>query len=518
MKTFAASRPRPLLPRRPCGAQTPGLPSRTRSGQPETAGRNLVAAAEVMPRIRRVQAHAGAMSFGDVIVLDPWQRFPVRQGQRGHGAEAGRFGQGGDQGGPGGPPAGDVRVLPVVARQGRRLEARRPGTVLRRQAGHPRAGDVRHRRRLGRPLQPAGHLPPAQRPPAADREEEPGVGAAIRTVGWRGSAALVAARTPPTCWIPRLRGRRRVRAGRSRRRGTIAHPRRDLQLKLARRRPRHRGARSDSLHGAISSPGEMDDTGVDRIARALRQLRVLPGSIHRRENTSVRRSSPLADRRSWKLLLPHEPDPPPEAHRHRGRAAGARAAHQGYAVHLETHYKVSDATARTSAHDPGRRRGFDGPVVIAATSTVSVGLVLVRGLSLAHGRGWTDDLSVLRDHIFVRGCRRRRGQCRVVRQVHGASDHRPVWAVVVPDGGSGGWWRCPGSVDQRSKPAEPLTESRPWQRTARHDSGGMGGAAGAAPGGANRRRAGLPSSCCCSREPGSSGGKGGRRFPTSTPR
>ena len=38
------------------------------------------------------------------------------------------------------------------------------------------------------------------------------------------------------------------------------------------------------------------------------------------------------------------------------------------------------------------------------------------------------------DHIFVRNLAPARpASAGVVRQVHGASDHRPVWAVVVPD-------------------------------------------------------------------------------------
>jgi endonuclease/exonuclease/phosphatase (EEP) superfamily protein YafD len=44
------------------------------------------------------------------------------------------------------------------------------------------------------------------------------------------------------------------------------------------------------------------------------------------------------------------------------------------------------------------------------------------------------------DHIFVRGLAPARpvGAAGVVRAVHGASDHRPVWALVVPDARSKG--------------------------------------------------------------------------------
>ena len=49
------------------------------------------------------------------------------------------------------------------------------------------------------------------------------------------------------------------------------------------------------------------------------------------------------------------------------------------------------------------------------------------------------------DHIFVRHLSRARpASAGVVRQVHGASDHRPVWAVVVPEGrDSGGVAKVP---------------------------------------------------------------------------
>ena len=217
-----------------------------------------------------------------------------------------------------------------------------------------------------------------------------------------------------------------------------------FNIKLARRIGRAiEVLRSDSLRDAdIVALEEMDDAGVDRIARALRLNYVYyPGSIHPTEHKyfgpAVLSRWPIA--RSWKLVLPHE-----SRIRHQRRTAtAAELLVRGrrvrvYAVHLETPYKVSDAEredqARAILADAG---SFDGPVVIAGDfNSYPVGFVLVRG-----GYRWLTarlepTISVFSwDHIFVR----RLGLARpasvgILRDVHGASDHRPVWAVVVPVG------------------------------------------------------------------------------------
>ena len=105
---------------------------------------------------------------------------------------------------------------------------------------------------------------------------------------------------------------------------------------------------SDSLAGAdVIALQEMDEAGVERIARALRlNYAYYPGSIH---PTDKRYFGPaLLSRwpieRSWKLLLPHE-----GMIRHQRRTATAailRIGHQSllaYAVHLETQLRISEA-------------------------------------------------------------------------------------------------------------------------------------------------------------------------------
>jgi endonuclease/exonuclease/phosphatase family metal-dependent hydrolase len=186
----------------------------------------------------------------------------------------------------------------------------------------------------------------------------------------------------------------------------------------------------------------MDDAGVDRIARALRLNYVYyPGSIHPTDHRyfgpAILSRWPIE--RSWKLFLPHK-----SRLRHQQRTATAAELRlrgrriRVYAVHLETPFRFSDAARRDQVRTIlADASGFDGPVVIAGDfNSYGIGPFLVR-----HGYRWLTarldpTISMFSwDHIFVRGLSRARpASAGVVRQVHGASDHRPVWAVVVPEG------------------------------------------------------------------------------------
>lgn len=216
-----------------------------------------------------------------------------------------------------------------------------------------------------------------------------------------------------------------------------------FNIKLARRIDRAiEVLRSDSLRDAdIVALEEMDDAGVDRIARALRLNYVYyPGSIHPTDHRyfgpAILSRWPIEQ--SWKLLLPHE-----GRIRHQRRTATAaliRVRDQPvrvYAVHLETPFKVSDAAREDQALAVvSDASGFRGPVVIAGDfNSYGIGPVLVR-----HGYRWltarvgTSISYFSWDHIFVRGMAPARpASAGVVHEVHGASDHHPVWAVVVPD-------------------------------------------------------------------------------------
>ena len=216
-----------------------------------------------------------------------------------------------------------------------------------------------------------------------------------------------------------------------------------FNIKLARRIDRAiEVLRNDSLRDAdILALEEMDDAGVDRIARALRLNYVYyPGSIHPTDHKyfgpAILSRWPIEQ--SWKLLLPHE-----GRIRHQRRTATGAIVRIGdqrvrvYAVHLETPFRVSEKAredqVRTVLSDAS---GFDGPVVIAGDfNGYGVGPFLVR-----HGYRWltarvgTTISYFSWDHIFVRHMSPSRPfSAGVVRQVRGASDHHPVWAVAVPE-------------------------------------------------------------------------------------
>lgn len=205
--------------------------------------------------------------------------------------------------------------------------------------------------------------------------------------------------------------------------------------------------KSDSLRGAdIISLEEMTDVGADRIARALHMnYAYYPSFIHPTDRTyfgpAVLSRWPIV--RSWKLFLPHRS-------RTRGQirtATGADVVIRGdttrvYAVHLETPSGASDAAradqARAIMADVGE---FAGPVIIGGDfNSYGVGLVFAHA-----GYRWLTKyvehtISYFAwDHIFVRGLEPLRSDyssAGVVRQVRGASDHHPVWAVVR----KADWW------------------------------------------------------------------------------
>jgi endonuclease/exonuclease/phosphatase family metal-dependent hydrolase len=197
---------------------------------------------------------------------------------------------------------------------------------------------------------------------------------------------------------------------------------------------------SDSLAGAdIIALQEMDELGVERIARALQLNYVYyPGSIH---PTDKRYFGPaLLSRwpimKTWKVILPHEG----KIRRQRRTATAAVLKVRGervlaYAVHLETQVKISEEkredqvlTILKDAAD------FSGPVVLAGDfNSEGIGPFLVR-----HGYRWLTarvgpSIAFFSwDHIFLRdGGSLQAFRAGAVRKVHGASDHRPVWAVVL---------------------------------------------------------------------------------------
>ncbi len=200
----------------------------------------------------------------------------------------------------------------------------------------------------------------------------------------------------------------------------------------------------DSLRGAdIVALQEMDDVGVERIARALGLNYVyFPGVIHPTDGRYFGPAllTPWPIERSWKVRLPHL-----GRFRHQQRTATAAVIRvrgtrvQAYAVHLETQLRVSDhqradqvQTILDDAIDA------PGPVILAGDfNSCDIGPQVTRA-----GYRWLTELvgptiTVFSwDHIFVRGVGvARPASAGVVKEVHGASDHHPVWAVVGPTAG-----------------------------------------------------------------------------------
>jgi endonuclease/exonuclease/phosphatase (EEP) superfamily protein YafD len=215
-----------------------------------------------------------------------------------------------------------------------------------------------------------------------------------------------------------------------------------FNIKLAREIDRAlRVLQEDSLRAAdVLMLQEMDEDGVDRIARALGlNYAYYPASIHPASGNyfgpAVLSRWPIE--RSWKLLLPHGGWT--RGQRRTATAAILRVRQTrllAYAVHLETPVQISEAERRdqamavvTDAAD------YPGPVVIAGDfNSESIG-----GVLREQGYTWLTQhvgptVSWFSwDHIFVRGLSRPvPASAGVVRAIHGASDHHPVWTVVMP--------------------------------------------------------------------------------------
>jgi endonuclease/exonuclease/phosphatase family metal-dependent hydrolase len=189
----------------------------------------------------------------------------------------------------------------------------------------------------------------------------------------------------------------------------------------------------------VISLQEMDEAGVERIARVLRLNYIYyPGSIHptrhRYYGPAILTRWPITDSR--KLILPHEG----WGRRQRRNATAATLDVRGscvrvYAVHLETQLKASfrqreeqmDVVLADAATTPC-------PVVIAGDfNSKGIGRYLER-----KGFAWPTEevgstITVFSwDHIFSRGLALPESDVAgKVREIHGASDHRPVWARLI---------------------------------------------------------------------------------------
>jgi len=203
---------------------------------------------------------------------------------------------------------------------------------------------------------------------------------------------------------------------------------------------------SDSLRGAdIIALQEMNDGATDRMARALRMnYAYLPSTISPITDTffgpAVLSRWPIDT--AWKVLLPHA-----SVFRGQRRTATAAIVRIGrerlrvYSVHLETQASIAPDEREDQAEAIVRdAEGAREPVILAGDFN-SYGIAEYferpgfRWLTKSFGEtillwSW--------DHLLVRGFRPEQiRSVGVERNVRGASDHRPVWAVLGLDGQMG---------------------------------------------------------------------------------
>jgi endonuclease/exonuclease/phosphatase family metal-dependent hydrolase len=199
--------------------------------------------------------------------------------------------------------------------------------------------------------------------------------------------------------------------------------------------------RSDSVRNAdVVALQEMSESGVDRIARALHlNYAYYPAVIHHRTRGYYGPAilSPWPIERSWKVMLPHGSWD--RGQRRTATAAVVRADGLSvlvYAVHLETVVKLSPAKraeqARAVTEDA---KDFDGPVVIAGDLNDYGMAAEIQRQGYVWPTEWVGATHTIfsMDHILARRLLPANlGSVGVVRNVDGASDHHPVWAVLVP--------------------------------------------------------------------------------------
>jgi endonuclease/exonuclease/phosphatase family metal-dependent hydrolase len=200
---------------------------------------------------------------------------------------------------------------------------------------------------------------------------------------------------------------------------------------------------SDSLEGAdIVALQEMNDAAADSIARALRMnYAYLPSSISAITDTffgpAVLSRWPIDS--AWKLLLPHG-----SVWRDQRRTVTAAIVRVGgtrvrvYSIHLETQASIAPDEREDQAEvilDDAARA--DEPVILAGDlNSYGIGEYFAR-----RGFQWLTQYfgeTILLwswDHLLVRGFGRDAVRSvGVERNARGASDHRPVWAVIGLEG------------------------------------------------------------------------------------
>jgi len=195
----------------------------------------------------------------------------------------------------------------------------------------------------------------------------------------------------------------------------------------------------------VLSLQEMDESGTQRIAQALHLNYVYyPGSIHptrhRYFGPAILTRWPIVESR--KVLMPYE-----APFRHQRRTATAATINvdgscvRVYAVHLETQMRATDRDREGQVDAVlADAAGIPCPVVVAGDfNSKGIGNYFEQKGFTWPTRDVGHTLSIFSwDHIFARGLgTSQSAQAGRMADVHGASDHQPVWATLVMEPGAG---------------------------------------------------------------------------------
>jgi endonuclease/exonuclease/phosphatase family metal-dependent hydrolase len=239
----------------------------------------------------------------------------------------------------------------------------------------------------------------------------------------------------------------------------------------------------DLARADVISLQEMDETGTERIARALGLNYVYyPGSIHptrqRYFGPAILTRWPIVE--SGKIILPYEAP----IRRQRRTATAATIDVNGsclrvYSVHLETQMRATERDREGQVDailaDAAKSRC---PVVVAGDfNSKAIGRYFERKGYVWPTRSVGRTISLFSwDHIFARGLAAAdSGPAGKLGDVRGASDHRPVWADLVSPalaGFSGPAAAPPRAPARRASPASapgppPATATRAARRPRR---------------------------------------------------
>lgn len=194
---------------------------------------------------------------------------------------------------------------------------------------------------------------------------------------------------------------------------------------------------------------EMDGPGTELLARALGMAWVyVPSAVHPvpKQDFGVALLSPWPLEEPRKLLLPHQ-----NRFRKLRRAAAIATLRSPlgpvrvYGVHLESPVGASNGVRRDQARVVlADASGWTGPVIVAGDFNGRAGpqVLATEGFSWATEAVKNTAGPFDFDHVLARGlCPAGPGAAAAAKDETDASDHDPVWTVLVPCGGPEGMSR-----------------------------------------------------------------------------